>query len=273
MQLIVQESMMLLSYLEKYLTKYSKNNLKSFLKNKCIYVNDELVTKYNYELKENDRINIITNYINYAKDKKIDIIYEDKDLIIVNKPENLLTISTLKEKEKTLYHLVSNYVKKKNRNNKIFIVHRLDKDTSGLVILAKTKRVQEKLQADWDMVTRKYVALVHGHLKKNIILENYIKEGKNNLSFITSSDKGKKAISEVKVLKNINQKTLLEINIKTGRKNQIRLQLAFYGYPIIGDKKYGNKDTEKRMMLHAYYLKFIHPTTKETMEFKISIPF
>ena len=127
MEYIVEKNEELLKYLYSKLSNISKNNIKSLLKNEHILVNDRVVTKFNYLLKEKDTIHIIDNYI---KDyKNIEIIYEDKDLIVVNKPDNLLTIATEKEKDRTLYNIVSKYVKSKNKNNKIYIIHRLDKDT------------------------------------------------------------------------------------------------------------------------------------------------
>ena len=210
---------------------------------------------------------------NYIKDyKNIEIIYEDKDLIVVNKPENLLTIATEKEKDRTLYNIVSKYVKSKNKNNKIYIIHRLDKDTSGIIMFAKNIKVKEELQKNWnDLVIRKYIALVSGNIKEDMTLKNYIGINKINESYITNIQNGKLAITNIYVKKNYHNKTLLDIDIKTGRKNQIRLQLANINHSIIGDKKYGNIKA-KRMYLHAYSLEFIHPITKKRLKLKTVYP-
>ena len=204
--------------------------------------------------------------------KKLKILYEDKYLIIVNKQSNLLTIATTKEKEKTLFHQVYEYLKQKNKNNKVFIVHRLDKDTSGIVVFAKDIQTKAFLQNNWDKFKRKYVAVVHGHTKEKDILKNYLMETKTHLTYIVNDKKGKLAITEYeKVLEN-NKYTMLSINIKTGRKNQIRVQLSNIGNPIVGDKKYGIKDSTNNMCLVANTLEFIHPKTKQKIVIDIDIP-
>ena len=209
------------------------------------------------------------------KKDKLDIIYEDKWLIIVNKPSHLLTISTDSEKEKTLFHKVLLYEKRKNKNNKVFIVHRLDKDTSGLVIFAKTIEVKNKLQNNWEKINRGYVALVNGKTKEKDILKSYLMETKTLLVYSTLDKKnGKLAITEYERIKENNKLTLLKIKLKTGRKNQIRVQLNDNGNSIVGDKKYGNIkfDPLRRLCLHANFLDFIHPILNKRLVFEIDIP-
>ena len=205
--------------------------------------------------------------------RKLKILYEDKFIIVIDKPSGLLTISTEKEKEKTLFHQVYEYLKQKNKNNKVFIVHRLDKDTSGIVIFAKDIQTKSFLQNNWDKFKRNYVAVVEGHTKEKGVLKNYLMETKTHLTYIVEDNKGKLAITEYeKVLEN-NKYTMLSINIKTGRKNQIRVQLANIGNPIVGDKKYGTKkDPIRRMALVANTIEFIHPKTNEKICIDIDIP-
>ena len=206
--------------------------------------------------------------------KKLEILYEDKFFIIVNKPANLLTISTEKEKERTLFHYVFEYLKKKNKNNKVFIVHRLDKDTSGIVVFAKDEKTKFFMQENWEQIKRNYVAIVNGKVEKNkAILKSYLNETKTHLTYSVNDKNGKLAITEYdKVLEN-KKYTMLSLNLKTGRKNQIRVQLADMGNPIVGDKKYGiKKDPIRRMALHANYMEFTHPKTKEKIEIDIDIP-
>lgn len=195
--------------------------------------------------------------------KKLKIIYEDKYLIIVNKPAGEFTISRDNRYDNNLYDEVKTYVKKQNPKNKIFIVHRLDKDTSGLVLFAKNEKVKYDLQKNWQNVERKYYAVVSGKLnEKNVTLKDLLYETKSLDVVVTNSKKlGKLAITNFNVIENNNKYSLLDINIETGRRNQIRVQLANTGHPILGDKKYG-KVKYKRMMLEAYYLKFVHPVTK-----------
>lgn len=196
--------------------------------------------------------------------KKLKIIYEDKYLIIVNKSAGEFTISRDNHYDNNLYDEVKTYVKKQNPKNKIFIVHRLDKDTSGLVLFAKNEKVKYDLQRNWQNVERKYYAVVSGKLnEKNGTLKDFLYETKGLDVVVTNIKKiGKLAITNFNVIEINNKYSLLDINIETGRRNQIRVQLANIGHPIIGDKKYG-KVKYKRMMLEAYYLKFVHPVTKK----------
>ncbi len=191
--------------------------------------------------------------------KKLNILYEDKYLIIVYKRHGLLTISRDNHKDINLYDEVKEYEKKKNPKNKIFIVHRLDKDTSGLVVFAKNEKIKYALQNNWDKVIRKYYAVVEKPVLENKTLINYLQESKTGEVFVTNNKVvGKKSITKYEVLSKNNKCSLLDIEIKTGRKNQIRVQLAYILHPIIGDKKYG-KTKNKEMLLQAYYLKFNHP--------------
>lgn len=206
--------------------------------------------------------------------KKLDIIYEDKELIVVNKPAKKLTIATNKEELNTLYHEVYEYVHKKNKRNRIFIVHRLDKDTSGVVLFSKNEKLKYLLQDNWNEITkRSYLAIVEGIVKYKGTVKSYLKETKTLLTYSSNKKDGKLAITEYEPISYHNKNTLLKINIKTGRKNQIRVHMKDIGHPIIGDKKYGSKkDLYKRMALHAYELELIHPITKKKMVFTAKIP-
>lgn len=210
------------------------------------------------------------------KSEKIDIIYEDKDIIVVNKPSGLLTISTDKEKEKTLFHKVYTYLKKKNKNNKVFIVHRLDKDTSGIVLFAKNEKLKMLFQNNWDDLVklRQYVAVVDGITKEKETLKSWLKDTKTLLTYSSNTpNDGKLAITKYKKITNNNKYSLLEIEILTGRKNQIRVQLSDINHPIVGDKKYGLKnDPIRRMALHANKLIITHPITKKELVFDIDVP-
>jgi len=208
------------------------------------------------------------------KKKKLDILYEDKFIIIVNKPSNLLTVATDKEKDRTLYSYVYDYLKQKNKNNKVFIVHRLDKDTSGIVMLAKDEKTKFYLQDNWDKFKRNYVAIVNGKVEKQKgIIKSYLQETKTHLTYSVNDKNGKLAITEYEKILENKHYTMLSLNLKTGRKNQIRVQLADMGNPIVGDKKYGiKKDPIRRMALISNTLEFIHPKTKENIIIDIDIP-
>lgn len=208
--------------------------------------------------------------------KKIDILYEDKEIIVVNKPSGLLCIATDKQKEKTMYHMVSSYLKKSNPRSKVYIVHRLDKDTSGIVVFAKNVSMKMRLQNDWnELVTKRgYVALVEGNVEKDRgVIKNYLKETKTLLVYSTNDKSGKLAITEYRKIISNSLYTMLDINIKTGRKNQIRVHMKDIGHVIVGDKKYGSKRNPiRRLCLHANILEFIHPVTKKKMFFETDVP-
>lgn len=271
MKLVVKEDKELLAYLYKYLDM-PKKKIKSYLVHGSIYVNNTKTTKYDYMLTKGMVINIETKN---KSSLPFDVLYEDNYIIVVNKPAGLLTISTAKEKEKTLYHYVSSYLKEKSKSNKVFIVHRLDKETSGVVVFAKDEKTKNMLQKDWNSLVsvREYTAVVHGLMpKKSARLVDKLMETKTNLVYITKKQDGKEAITNYKVIKENSKYSLLKINIETGRKNQIRVQLENIGNPIVGDNKYGEKDGMKRLYLHANRLKMFNPILKKEMEFKTEVP-
>ena len=197
--------------------------------------------------------------------KKLDIVYEDKNIIVINKPSNLLTIATTKDKYNNLYRKVSEYVKKQNKNNKIFIIHRLDKETSGLVVFAKNRDSKIKLQNVWKDTKREYLALLEGNVKENSnTLKLYLDEDANHYVYV-SKDKTKDLA--------INHYEVLHINILTGKKNQIRVSMRHIHHPIVGDKKYGSKTNPyRRLMLHAASLEFINPTNNKKIKLEADIP-
>jgi RluA family pseudouridine synthase len=204
--------------------------------------------------------------------KKLNIIYEDKELLVVDKESHQLTIATEKRENNTLYSEASTYVKKQYPKNKVFIVHRLDKDTSGLVIFAKDEKVKKILQDNWDSTIRKYYALVHGQTNKSGEITSYIKETKTLYSYSTKNKSGSFAKTLYKKVKSNKLYTLLDIEIKTGKKNQIRVHMKDNNTPILGDKKYGKKDGFRRMALNAYYLCFNHPIINERIEIDTGVP-
>lgn len=267
----VEGNIILIDVLEKM--NYTHKKAKVLLTNKQVLVNGRIVTKYNHLLKKGDIIEIRT-FNSEAISNNIKIVYEDKDIIVVNKPHNLLTISTEKEKEKTLYHLVGNYIKSKNKNAKIFVVHRLDKETSGLVLFAKNERIKLLYQSKWNDIVkyRGYVAVVEGILeKKKDTIKLNLKE-ENNLKVYVSKD-GKEAITIYNVINENKKYSLLDVEIKTGRKNQIRVSMKHINHPVLGDSKYSSKDNSlKRLALHAYKLILINPINNKELKFEIDIP-
>ena len=270
MKLVVQKESTLLNYLYENLDM-PKKKIKEYLKYGSIYVDGNKTTQFNYPLTNGSKIIIDTKSKN-SFTLPFPVIYEDNNIIVIDKPSNLLTISTAKEKEDTAYHLVSRYLKSKNPHSKVFIVHRLDKDTSGVLLLAKNEQVKNLYQKDWNTnVKRNYIAIVHGKPRKQKeTLINNLKETKTNLVYINKD--GKEAITTYELLQNTKNYSKLKIDISTGRKNQIRVQLAAINIPIVGDKKYGQKDKEKRLYLHANSLTVYNPIEKKNFTYTAKIP-
>ena len=274
MKLKVEKEGELLDYLYNNLDM-PKKRIKQYLTHGSIFVNNNRTTKYNYKLIPGMNIVIDTD----SKNKKtlpFDILFEDEHIIVVNKPSGLLTIATEKEKERTLYHIVREYLVSKNKFAKVFIVHRLDKDTSGIVVLAKDEKTKNKLQENWNeyVTVREYVAVVHGHLKnESDKIVQKLKETKTNLVYPTKDEDGKEAITNYKVIKETDNYSMVSINIETGRKNQIRVAFQTLRNPIVGDKKYGDpRDKETRLYLHANRLKMYYPELKKDILFETTTP-
>ena len=274
MKLVVEKESELLNYLYEKIDM-PKKRIKQYLTHGSIYVNNNKTTKYNYKLVPGMNIVIATENKN-KKTLPCDILFEDEHIIVVNKPSGLLTIATNKEKEKTLYHIVREYLISKDRRTRIFIVHRLDKDTSGIVIFAKDEKTKNKLQENWNeyVLLREYVAVVHGKLnKKTDTIKQKLKETKTNLVYVSHDAEGKEAITNYEVIKENENYSLVSINIETGRKNQIRVAFQSLNHPIVGDKKYGaKKDNESRLYLHANRLKIYYPEIKKDILFETPTP-
>ena len=274
MKLVVKKDSELLAYLYDNLDM-PKKRIKQYLTHGAIYVNNNKVKQYNYHLVPGMNITIDTE----SKNKKtlpFEILFEDDHIIVVNKPSGLLTIATAKEKERTLYHIVREYLVSKDKFSKVYIVHRLDKDTSGIVIFAKDEKTKNQLQENWNeyVSLREYVAVVHGNLKEDTarIVQNLM-ETKTNLVYVSRNNEGKEAISNYKVIKKNDNYSLVDISIETGRKNQIRVAFQSLKHPIVGDKKYGMKgDKEPRLYLHANRLKLYYPILKKDILFETANP-
>jgi tRNA pseudouridine32 synthase/23S rRNA pseudouridine746 synthase/23S rRNA pseudouridine1911/1915/1917 synthase len=208
--------------------------------------------------------------------KGLSIIHEDNDIIVVDKKAGILTVANDKVRENTAYYALTNYIRKGNKKSKkqIFIVHRLDKDTSGVVVFAKTPQAKNFLQENWSKFQKKYYAVVHGILpEKEGIITSYLTENSAHKMYSTKdTEAGKLAKTGYKVIKESDNQSLLEIELHTGRKNQIRVHLSEKGFPVIGDKKYGTKDGIRQLALQSYSLTITHPYSKEKMTFTAKYP-
>lgn len=267
----------LMKFLMEKMPQNSRNNIKSLLTQRRVMVDDVIVSQYNAPLKEGQIVSITKTKITKHKLEGVSIVYEDNDILVVEKERGILSVATQNEREKTAYNILKNYLKEKNPKDKIFVVHRLDRDTSGVMIFAKSEKAQDILQTTWNdsVKERTYVALVEGNVKKDSdTIISYLAENKAMITYSTANEEeGKKAVSHYKVLKRNKNYSLLEVNIETGRKNQIRVHMQDLGHSVVGDKKYGStKNPIKRLGLHAHTIVFKHPITKEVLSFTRKIP-
>ena len=256
----------------------SKNNIKSLLKYRQIAVDGRIAIRHDYPLKPNQKVTVIRSRSRDGKRAVLfKIIYEDDELLVIDKPAGLLSIATDKEKERTAYHLLTEYVKEKDERNRIFVVHRLDRDTSGVFVVAKNEKIKKLLQDNWSEIVQKrgYVAVVEGTLKKKEgTIRSWLKETKTHLVYSSFKEgSGDEAITDYKVLRSNRKYSLVDVDIKTGRKNQIRVHMRELGNPVVGDKMYGSGDNPiKRLALHASELELIHPITNKKYRFRSDIP-
>lgn len=266
---VVEKKALLLDYLYEVID-LPKKKIKQYLTHGSIYVGNTRTTKYNYPLEKGM---IITIHFKENSKPPFEILYEDDYIIVVNKPSGLLTIATEKEKRNTLYHMTREYLRSKNHDSKVFIVHRLDKETSGVLLFAKDDKTKNQLQQHWDeyVKVREYKAIVEGiPKKKEDRLVHFLKETSTHFVYVAKD--GKKAITSYKLEKSKNGLSKLIIFIETGKKNQIRVQLAHIGLPILGDKKYQKKTMGKRLFLHATRLKMFYPMLGKVMTFTAQEP-
>lgn len=269
----------LLDFLIEKQVRKSRNAIKSLLAHKQIKVNGKLITQFDFELNNGDRV-VVMKFDQSRKEKKmkgLKIIFEDEDLIIVDKEAGFLSVSTDKEKMRTVYGMLNEYVKKQNKNARLFVLHRLDREVSGLLIFARNAELQDIFQKNWDNLVIKYLytGIVEGvPAKKEETLVSWLTENKNFVMMSSSYDNGGlKSVSHYKVLKSVGHYSLLQFDLETRRKNQIRVQMQQIGCPIVGDKKYGaSKNPIKRIALHGGELQLKHPTTGELLEFKSPTP-
>ena len=273
----------LFEFLLQGLQGIKKNKLKDYLRQQAISVNGKTVTQFDFSLKPGDQVGLQTDKQEAAKQSlrsRLDIIFEDDSLIIINKPAGLLTIATETEQKKTAYYQVHEYLMRENpRNQKpVFIVHRLDQDASGLIVFAKDIEGKIFLQENWHEFEKKYFAVVQGIPKERSgTISSWLRESKF-LKVYTSPDPShdaKHAVTHYQVVRTSGRLCLMEVALETGRKHQIRVHLASLGHPILGDEKYGGKENAKackRLALHSYFLRIAHPKTHKFMEFETELP-
>ena len=267
---IVKKNENIIDSLKEY--GFSKNKVKTYIKLGLISINEDNIKKLPIDVKIGD---IVTINKEQTTNHKLDIVYEDNNYLIINKEAGLLTISTSNQNkniEETLYKKVRNYLN--NKKEYAFIVNRIDKETSGLVVFVKNESLKEKLQNNWNNIvkSRGYIAIVSGKITKSGRIDNYLYEDKLTFSHSTKVG-GKRAITNYKPIKSNDKYTMLDVHIETGRKNQIRVHMTEMNHPIVGDKKYYSKDNSlKRLALHHYEISLIDPITNKLLTFTSKVP-
>lgn len=268
----------LMKFLLEKLPDQGRNNIKSLLTHRQVMVDGQVQSQYNHPLQIGQEVVIKWSLVRDDEAiKGLKIIYEDAEIIIIDKPAGLLSMASDKEKVLTAYHQLTDHVRLSNPENRIFIVHRLDRDTSGVMMFAKNEEIKHLLQDDWKevVVDRAYVAVVEGRVsQKDGTIRSWLKESKTKLMYSSSQPgDGLEAVTHYKVLQASADYSLLEIRLETGRKNQIRVHMKELGHSIIGDKKYGaTSNPIGRLGLHAHILAFRHPISGELMRFETEVP-
>ena len=277
----VKENGPLLSYLLKTYFPSNRTKAKQLLKHGAVSVNGKVITQHDYKLKTGDEIAFRPKpkvaFKRASLAPPFPIVYEDESLVVIDKPAGLLTIATEKVKNRTAYFQLTDYVRSTGPTGKerIFIVHRLDRDASGLLVFAKDEETKFVLQENWEKSQKKYYAVVEGTPnKKADTIESHLVEDKFRRVYSTAESRfSKYAATQYRVIKSSGNYSLLEITLLTGRKNQIRVHLSDIGHPIVGDEKYGSHtDPAGRLGLHASYLAFHHPKTDEVKVFTSHLP-
>ena len=209
--------------------------------------------------------------------KGLTILHEDREILVVDKPASLLTIGTDKEKTRTAFFILTDYVRKGNAKsrNRVWIVHRLDQDTSGVLVFATSEEARNYLQEHWEETEKTYLAIVHGRLaKKEDTITSFLAENSAHVVYSTpDARKGKLSRTAYRVIKETDRFSLLKVSLLTGRKNQIRVHLAERGHAVVGDRKYGKGERGfRRLALHARSISFRHPFNRRTFTFEASVP-
>ncbi|MBO6280562.1 MAG: RluA family pseudouridine synthase [Bacilli bacterium] len=267
----------LLEFLLATLKDQSRNSVKSLLSNHRVSVDGAPISQFNFKLFKGDTVIISKTPIHKKTRSNLPIIFENEEMIVINKPSGLLSIASDKEKGSTAYRMLTDYVQQKDKHNRIFVVHRLDEDTSGVLMVVKNPKLQEALQDKWnDLVkSRGYYAIVEGKMeKKSDTIKSYLKKNSQNMMYSSKKEgDGQFSVTHYKVIAETDKYSLLDVHIDSGRKNQIRVHLGDIGHNVIGDDKYGNPSNPiKRLGLHAYELELIHPLSGKKMKFTAPVP-
>lgn len=271
----------LLDFVNEMAQDASRTDAKSWLKHGQIMLNGEVTTAFDLPVREGDivRVNVSRPFVRLHH-PRLKLLYEDDDVIVVEKGYGLLSVNIpnpSKKKIESAYDILRDYLKRKDPRNKLYVVHRLDRDTSGVMMFAKTEEAQETLRHNWNnfVLERLYVAVLEGFVKEDEgTIKSRLTENSQYLVYSTErEDEGRLAVTRFKVVGRGHGLSLVEFTLDTGRKNQIRVHSAEMGHPIMGDRKYGARHSRlNRLCLHAKTLRFAHPRTRKDMYFESPVP-
>lgn len=278
-RITVKEPAELMTFLLDKMGGMKRNSIKTMLSHRQIQVNGAVTTNYSTALQAGDKVEISSARGNIElTHPRLKILYEDEAIIVVEKKEGLLTVLTGVKEETTAFSILKTYVQKSSKRNRIYVVHRLDRETSGILMFAKSREIQLRLQENWHTAVtgRNYVAVVDGTVEKESdTIVSWLSEHEKSLKVRSSDtdDGGQQAITHYKRIKSNEHFSLLELNLETGRKNQIRVHMHSIGHPIAGDKKYGSATNPLgRVALHARLLEFYHPVSEKLIRFETPVP-
>lgn len=269
----------LLDFLYQAMPDRKRTTVKDYLRHRQVMVDGNVTSQWDTPVGPASLIRVNTSReFQTLANPRLRIVYEDDDIIVVNKGYGLLSVGTDTKREGTAYSILRDYVKRVNPRNKLFIVHRLDQHTSGLMLFAKTEQAKETMQHNWNnmVLERRYVAVVEGGAPEppEGQVRTLLAENSEHVVYVTDNPaEGREALTEYCTLAARGNYALLELELATGRKNQIRVHMQHIGHPIAGDRKYGAKTSPiHRLALHARTLRFVHPVTRRDMNFSTPVP-
>ncbi len=275
---LVREPIGLMEFLAAKMPDASRTKLKTLLSKRVVFVDNAITTQYNFPLQPGMKVQISRKKNSREfRHKMLKIIYEDAYLLVIEKKQGLLSVNSEQQKEQSAYTILNEYVRQAGKQHRIYIIHRLDRDTSGIMMYAKDEKTQRTLRDNWNkLVTdRRYVALVTGEMEQDRgSVHSWLTDHKYYVSSSPTDDGGKEAITHYQTIKRANGYSLVELVIETGRKNQIRVHMQDLGHPVVGDGRYGLRESNplNRLALHAFKLSFLHPVTGEELRFETPYP-
>ena len=271
-----EEAGPLLEFLLAHVAGKSRNHIKSLLRRGQVAVEGQTATRFDHQLLPGQMVTVTGSVPEKVK-LPFPILYEDEEILVVDKPAGLLSMANERERYRTAYRMATDYMSRKNPRGRVFIVHRLDRDTSGVLLFAKSEAVKRAYQDNWGELVRRrgYLAVVEGRMEKaqGTVRSRLRETTAHRVYSAAPGQDGREAVTRFTLQESGKRYSLLEVDIDTGRKNQIRVHMADLGHPVVGDRKYGAAASPlNRLCLHAHILELVNPVTGRDMLFKAPVP-